>query len=155
MFPLTLISSVLLRFLSARTNCENVLIFGLVRNSQRVVISNTLFSSSPLWLQTVLCFSQLNTIRYSLWFQWVVLNLLKKKKNKNISYWTLSIEKGLINKWVEVIIEAGIDHRMLNRCWSAVLILMVVVDEVKWLSEIVKTCTQQDFHRAEGVLLSC
>lgn len=31
---------------------------------------------------------------------------------------------------------------------------MVVVDEVKWLSERVKTCTQQDFYDAEGVLLS-
>lgn len=54
-----------------------------------------------------------------------------------------------------MIIEAGIDHRMQNQCRSAVLILMVVVDEVKWLSELVKTCTQQDFHGAEGVLLSC
>lgn len=76
-------------------------------------------------------------------------------KNDPPSYLTCSIGKGLINKRTEVIIEADIDQRMLDQWWSAVLILMVVVDEVKWLSELVQTCTQQDFHRADGVLLSC
>lgn len=49
-----------------------------------------------------------------------------------------------------MIIEAGIDHRMQDQCCSAVLILVLRVDEVKWLSEVATTCTQQDFHGAEG-----
>lgn len=49
-----------------------------------------------------------------------------------------------------MIIEAGIDHRMQDQCCSAVLILVLPVDEVKWLSELATTCTLQDFHGAEG-----
>lgn len=49
-----------------------------------------------------------------------------------------------------MIIEAGIDHRMQDQCCSVVLILVLCVDEVKWLSELATTFMQQDFHGAEG-----
>lgn len=57
---------------------------------------------------------------------------------KTTSYLTFSSGTGIIDEWTEVIIEVGIDHRMQNQYWSAVLIHMVVVDEVKWLSVLVR-----------------
>lgn len=57
----------------------------------------------------------------------------KKTKNPTASYLTFSSRTGVIDARTEVIIGVGIDHRMQNRCRSAVLILMAAVDEVKRL----------------------
>lgn len=140
-------------------------VYGLVWNSHRTAFAKGSvshqfgpFNVSPrvtkwefaLVKRRILCLSGQDPFSYCFWFQQVVFN-----NKKTPSYLTCCIGKGLINKWTEVIIEDGIDHRMRDQWWSAVLILTVVVDEVKWLSELVQTCTLQDFHRADGVLLSC
>lgn len=56
---------------------------------------------------------------------------------KTTSYLTFSIGTGGIDERTGVIIEASTDRRVQNQYWSAVLILTVVVDEMKWLAELV------------------
>lgn len=144
-----------------------------LRESSWNSIYQSLISSHQFWLCIspevptlalfrILCLSGKDPFSYPYWFQWVAWYDLAYPrlaahliKSNPTCYLTFSIGNGLINKRAEVIVEAGIDNRMLNQWWSAVLILMVLVDEVKWLSELVETCTRQDVHRADGVLLSC
>lgn len=63
----------------------------------------------------------------------LVLSSDSPYKKKTTSYLTFSNRTGVIDARTEVIIGVGIDHRMQNRYWSAVLILMEAVDEVKRL----------------------
>ena len=63
---------------------------------------------------------------------------------KTPSYLTLSSGTGVIDERTEVIIGVGIDHRMQNRYWSGVLILMAAVDEVKGLAVPIGRWVQED-----------